>query len=77
MNLYIIYQKDHTIDPVLAVCKSPEEVEQQINNIVEEWIQEALSEVPAESGLNAVSDLDWLRQDCRRALGIQTIFDFS
>ena len=58
---------------ILAVCKSEEEAERKINEIVENWVQEILSQDPADSGIDATTDLDWLRKDCRRALNVQII----
>lgn len=72
MKLYIIYELDAQ-PPVLAVCKSEEEAERKINEIVEHWVQYILSQDPADSGLDATTDLDWLRKDCRRALNVQII----
>ena len=74
MTLYIVYEIDGASNPnIYGVFDSKEAAEKACETIVNLMVEECLAEDPAESGLDAEIDKEWLRKDCRSSLGIQVL----
>lgn len=72
--LYIVYDADGVHEPaVYGVFTSMKDAIKGYDWLVEQFVKECLETDQKESGIDPEYDLDWLREDCRRSLAIQTL----
>ena len=72
--LYIVYDADGVHEPpVYGVFTSKKDAIKGCDWLVEQFVKECLETEPKESGIDPEYDLEWLKEDCRRSLAIQTL----